>query len=280
MREPAIIETILNRLGICDESKMHDTPENVILTRDKYENRRKQEWHYFSVNVKVNYLARTTRPDILSAVYQCAKYSIYTKQYHEEYSKRIWHYLKKTKDKSLVFTPNGWNGIERYTDADFAGSWCREGADQFGLVLSRTGYILKFANFPIVWVSKVQTEIALSKTEAEYISLSQSMRYFIPLRKIMLEVSSVFGMKCDLCNSYTVTFEDDNGAIELVKEPKYKSRTKNLSIKWYHFREYIKRGTSKIVYIETNEQQSYIMTQPLAKPQFEYLCKQIMGWWI
>ena len=40
----------------------------------------------------------------------------------------------------------------------------------------------------------------------EYISLIQSMIDFIPLRHIMLEVSSVFGMKCDSCNSYTTTF--------------------------------------------------------------------------
>ena len=40
----------------------------------------------------------------------------------------------------------------------------------------------------------------------------------------------------------------------------------------------IKRGTLNIVYIETNEQQAKIMTKPLAKPQFEYLRKQIMEW--
>ena len=68
---------------------------------------------------------------------------------------------------------------------DFSGAWCREDADQVKSVLSRTGYIIKFANCPIVWVSKMQIEIALSTTEAEYISLSQSMRDLIPLRHIM-----------------------------------------------------------------------------------------------
>ena len=108
--------------------------------------------------------------------------------------------------------------------------------------------------------------------------MSQSMRYLIPLRYIMLEVSSIFGMKCDSWNSYTTTFEDNKGAIELAKEPKYRPRTKHISIKWHHFREHIKKGTSKKVYIETNEQQADIMTKPLVKPQLEYLRKQIMGW--
>ena len=79
-------------------------------------------------------------------------------------------------------------------------------------------------------------------TEAEYISLSQSMRYLISLTHIMLDVLSVFGMRCDSCNSYTTTFEDNEGAIELAKEPKYRPRTKNISIKWNHFIEHIKQG--------------------------------------
>ena len=33
-----------------------------------------------------------------------------------------------------------------------------------------------------------------------------------------------------------------------------------------------------MVYIETNEQKADIITKPLAKPQFDYLCKHIMGW--
>ena len=49
-------------------------------------------------------------------------------------------------------------------------------------------------------------------------------------------------------------------------------------MKWYYFIEYIKQGRSKIVYIEAKEQQAEIMTKRLAKPQFEYLRKHIMGW--
>ena len=123
-----------------------------------------------------------------------------------------------------------------YFNTDFSGAWCREDADQVGFVLSKTGYIIKFANFPIVWVRKMQTEIAVSTTEAEYINMSQSMRYLNPLIHIMLEVSSVFGMKRDSCNSYTPTFEDNKGAIGLAKETKYRPQTKHISIKWHHFR--------------------------------------------
>ena len=52
-------------------------------------------------------------------MHQCEKYSIYPKQPHEEAVKRIGRYLNKTRDKVLVFTPNGSNGLECYADADF-----------------------------------------------------------------------------------------------------------------------------------------------------------------
>ena len=51
----------------------------------------------------------------------------------------------------------------------------------------------------------------------EYVSLSQNMIDLIPLRNIRLEVSGVFGMNCDLCNSYTATFVDNKGSIQLAK---------------------------------------------------------------
>ena len=67
----------------------------------------------------------------------------------------------------------------------------------------------------------------------------------------MLGVSSKFGMKFDSCNSYTTTFEDNKGEIELSKVPKYRPQTQLISIKLHHFREHMRGGTSKIVFIET-----------------------------
>ena len=42
MIQHAIIEKILNRLGVCDKSKMHDAPENVILKKYEDGNGREQ----------------------------------------------------------------------------------------------------------------------------------------------------------------------------------------------------------------------------------------------
>ena len=104
----------------------------------------------------MNYLSRTTRPDIIIFVHQCEKYSIDPKQSHEQAVKKIGRYWKKTR-KSIVFTCNESNRLENYAGAYLAVAWCIEKTDQFGSVLSRIGYMIKFANGPIVLVSKMQT---------------------------------------------------------------------------------------------------------------------------
>ena len=89
MSPPEIFYKILNSLGICGESKIHNTPANVILTKDEYGNGGKQEWRYSSVIGRMNYLSGTTISDIIFSVHRCANYSIYTKKSHEESVKRI-----------------------------------------------------------------------------------------------------------------------------------------------------------------------------------------------
>ena len=63
----------------------------------------------------------------------------------------------------------------------------------------------------------MQTEIALSTTEAENITLSQSMRDLIPLRGILAEISDILKVKVDKPVTHSSVFEDNNGALELAK---------------------------------------------------------------
>ena len=55
---------------------------------------------------------------------------------------------------------------------------------------SRSGFILFYAGCLLFWFSKLQTEFAISTTEAEYISLSQSLREVIYLMDLFTELKS------------------------------------------------------------------------------------------
>ena len=75
--------------------------------------------------------------------------------------------------------------LEVYADADFSGNWNRKTAQHdSSTAKSRTGFIIYFAKCPIMWTSKLQTQIALSTTEAEYMALSSALREAIPLMEL------------------------------------------------------------------------------------------------
>jgi hypothetical protein len=69
----------------------------------------------------------------------------------------------------LILTPSDDFKIDCYPDANFAGLWQRNDKQDPYCVRSRTGYVTCFADCPILWKSKLQTEIALSTMEAVYV---------------------------------------------------------------------------------------------------------------
>ena len=76
--------------------------------------------------------------------------------------KRICRYLQGTKENGIVFNPSKKLVVDCYADADFAGLWGNEDPQDPIFARSRTGFVVTFANCPLLWVSKLQTEIALS----------------------------------------------------------------------------------------------------------------------
>ena len=103
------------------------------------------------------YLASNTIPDISFAVHQCARFTHNTKLSHETDVKRICRYLQGTKDNGLVFNPSKKLVVDCYADADFAGLWGHEDPQDRIFARSRTGFVVTFANCPLLWVSKLQT---------------------------------------------------------------------------------------------------------------------------
>ena len=77
--------------------------------------------------------------------------------------------------------PKNDKGLECSVDADFAGGWSTNESENPASVYYCTGYIIKYKNFPILWESKLQSEISLSTIEAEFISLPQAMSEIIPM---------------------------------------------------------------------------------------------------
>jgi hypothetical protein len=77
------------------------------------------EFNYRSAFGKLNYLAQTTRPDIMYATHQVAKYSLDPRQSHGKAILYLVCYLKKTHNIGLKLTPDPTKGFECYCDSDY-----------------------------------------------------------------------------------------------------------------------------------------------------------------
>jgi len=190
-------------------------------------------WDYHSVIGKLNFLEKSTRPDIGYVVHQCTHFSIEPKVMHMEAVLCIGMYLLNTRDKGLIMAPKE-HSLGCWVDADFPGNWAKEcNPIDVNNVQTRSRYIIDYAG---IWYSKLQGEIALSTTKAEFYALSTSLQGCIPLIALMKEFVTQ-----DLCNSviapqvYCCVFEDYSGALEMASRP----HTKHIATKHHHFRQYV-----------------------------------------
>jgi hypothetical protein len=168
--------------------------------------------------------------------------------------------------------------LECYVDANFAGGWDISDPYDASNLMSRTGFVIKYADYPIYWKSKLQTEIALSTAEAEYIALSTALREVIPLLTVMEEINKVFPLMMNPPNFYCKVWEDNQSCITMETSQKFTPRTKHIALKYHHFKQYVESGKIQINYVHTELQQANILTKPVKIELFPKLRYMLMGW--
>ena len=165
--------------------------------------------------------------------------------------------------------PDTEKGIECYVDADFLEGWNQEEDRYPGSLLSRTVCVIMYANCPIIWASRLQTEIVLSKIEAKYIAISQAMRDVLPFMSLMKEISFVLELEDDtpkvkssLFENPVIVHEDKQGTIALAVAPKMRPCMSHITIKYHHFQSFVANGIGKIQHVDTREQIADILRNP------------------
>jgi hypothetical protein len=269
-------------MGMKPNTKTKDkaAPSSTILHRNLDGDPFVEEWDYWSVIGKLNFLEKSTRPAIAYAVHQCARFASNPKQSHANAVKYLCRYLFATKDKGLILCPDASKSFEVHVDCDFAGNWIKEDAMNDPLTAkSRTGYIISYGGCPVIWASKLQTEVVLSLTESEFIGLSESLRMAIVMMNLLAEMQT-FGIPVSKTTPtiYCKLFEDNAGAIQLAKVPKMWPRTRHINQKYHHFREWVKSGLIDVLPIDTAEQPADLMTKPLDLTLFQKHHLAVMGW--
>ncbi len=118
--------------------------------------------------------------------------------------------MKGTLYKGLILTPSDNLKIDCYPDADFAGLWNCDDKNDPHCICSQTGYIICLLDCPVLWISKLQTEIALSTMEAEYVALSASCRDLFLMIDVTNKICSALHLTLSHTTEMHAKIHEDN----------------------------------------------------------------------
>ena len=202
------------------------------------------------------YAALGTRPDIAFAVAFLSQFMQNPGRPHWEAAKRIFRYLKGTRDHLLVMGgKNDRCGLEGYCDADWASQEHRH---------STSGYVFTIDGGAVSWSSKKQAVVALSTTEAEYIAATHTAKEALWLRTFISEVTRPL-------TAPVVIYCDNQSTVSITKNDQFHARTKHIDIRHHFVRDVTEKGLLTITYCPTSDNAADIFTKPLAGPKLEHL---------
>jgi hypothetical protein len=195
---------------------------------------------YQSILGSIMYITLGTHPDLAYAVSVLGKKAAALQKPHLSMVKRILRYLKKTDSLKLRYhrTENGANqtGIG-YFNSDWAG----DQEDRH----STSGYVFLLQDGAISWKARKQGMIALSTMEAEYIGAcdSEAAKEAVWLRRLIGEMKAEILETGQSSSSPRILLRlDCQAALQLIQNPKFHERTKQIEIKHHYIREVNENG--------------------------------------
>ncbi|GJR33579.1 hypothetical protein Tco_1209263 [Tanacetum coccineum] len=190
-----------------------------------------------------------SRPDIMFSVCLCARFQEAPKTSHLEAVKRIFKYIKGTTHLGLLY-PKG-TRIETivYADSDHAGDYVD---------------ICTFMRCCLTsWFSKKQTALAISTTEAEYVSTGKACQQALWMKQALVDYDINLDDIPILC--------ENKCAIDLSKNPILHSRTKHIKIRHHFLRDNVQKGNISIEKVSFEDNTADILTKPLKREPFNLL---------
>lgn len=202
-----------------------------------------------------------TRPDIAYAVEVLGHFAHDPTQAHFVLAKKLLRYLKGTASYSILYKKGkGVAKLEGYCDSDWAMS---ESCKSTG------GNLFLINEGSVSWSSKLQTCVALSSTEAEYMATTPAAKEALWLHHLLEEL----GQKQLLP---TPIFEDNQSCIHLAKNPIHHQRTKHIDIQYHFIREHIALKDLELCYIHTSDMLANLLTKATSKETHQRLVGRLV----
>uniref|UniRef100_A0A0C9QD48 POLX_0 protein n=1 Tax=Fopius arisanus TaxID=64838 RepID=A0A0C9QD48_9HYME len=218
------------------------------------------DWPYREAIGALIYLVTASRPDIANTVSRLAQFTNNPSKEHWISVKRVFRYLAGTINLGIVYHKSS-KPIVAYTDADWANCLVNR--------KSYSGYCYILAGGVISWKSQKQRVVALSSTEAEYISLAEAVKEGLHQRSLLHEMK-LFEF------SKIVIFVDNTGAVCISQGQVHHPRTKHIDIRHHFIKDVINKGYVEVQYVPTEQNVADVLTKPLSK-DLHWKCIESMG---
>ncbi|GJX66533.1 retrovirus-related pol polyprotein from transposon TNT 1-94 [Tanacetum coccineum] len=248
------VKEMLKKLGL-EDAKPIKTPMSfeTKLTCDE-EGEPINDTKYRGMIGSLLYLT-ASRPDIMFSVCLCARFQEALKTSHLEAVKRIFHYIKGTFYLGLWYPKV--TGLETivYADFDHAGDYVDR--------KSTSGVCTFIGCYLTSWMSKKQTALAISTTEAEYVSTGKACQQALWMKQALVDYEIKLNDVPVLC--------DNKGAIDLSKNLVLHSRTKHIENRHHFLRDNVQKGNISIEKVAFEDNIAKILTKPLKREPFNLL---------
>ncbi|CAB4041487.1 Hypothetical predicted protein [Paramuricea clavata] len=112
----------------------------------------------------------------------------------------------------------------------------------------------------ISWKSRKQPIVALSTCEAEYIALANAVQEAKFLRQLCIDMKVL-----SISDDNVLTQVDNQGAINLARNPVHHQRSKHIDTKYHFIRSEIQVGIISLKYVPTEDNIADVFTKPASK---------------
>lgn len=217
------ISSVLERFSMSDAKKVH-----TLMDANQYftlEDTTSANVPYCEASGCLMYLTAGIRPDISFAVCRLAKFVEISTELHWKALKRLLRYLISTSGNGLQFRSECILEPVAYVDSDYAGD-----------VLSRkstSGGRFKMVGAAKTWCSRLQETVALSSTDAEYVSLTTATKEAAWLGRLL----SGLNVEPILCTELTNVYTDNQGSMDLARNGSVNRGTKHIDLEFYFCRQ-------------------------------------------
>lgn len=219
-----------------------------------------KRYPYLQFIGKLNYLARSTRPDLAFVASHLATFCSTYQREHWDACLDVMRYIKGTLDTSITFTKHSPDQPVGYSDANYAG----DSGDRKSI----SGYAFMYAGGMISWKSKKQPIVAHSSSESELVALDSAAREALWLTTLFDELARPVQLPFQI-------FEDNQGTINITKNPVNHPGTKHIAVRYFAVRDWIQEGRLRVDYLPTNDMLADAFTKPLNGAKLRDLCARM-----